>query len=784
MIVLTTKATGQETEARRAGAGNSLPENVRSAIRHIGMFLCGLLLSSLHTDISLSPCGVAFLAAVPTRYIFSAGLGAAAGYLLTQDSVTALRYIAALISVGVLSRLVVEFEKLRNFRLLPSCVAFLISFLTGMAMLTADGLTLRNFYLYLGEAAAAFLLAYLFSIAICAAREFRMRHELPARMLSGVCATVFLLLLSVSDISVFRISPARAAAVYLILVFSYVYRETGGAMAGVAAACAFLADGAVGLHAWAYCAAGLFAGMFSHTKRVFGTAALLSAFAVAFLFTGGEAVLAYLLLEAVIGGGLFLLTPKTVLQKLQRAACLPTRSSDDNPQRSEILFRLETATQAVNEMSRSVKRAAETLQYPCRPEEKEVLVRAKEEVCTNCGRYAFCWEKHGSDTLKAFQQAGKQLANNQTLCTGNMPPTLTGRCIRLTSLSESLNRCAVRAAERTAAQMKINEIRSVTADQMEGLCDILREFSGTLAKERTFDETAARRVRDALHNEFACTPTSVLCTYNDAGKLRLELELPAGVTLAQRPLADALETALGRRLELPEIRETETGVRAIFCERMKYSVEAAAAKITADSERLCGDSFESFYDGYGGYVVILSDGMGQGTRAALDSTMAASLTARLVKAGVGFQSALKMVNAALLLKSGDESLATLDVLHIDLYTGKATFYKAGAAKSLIRRQNRCLEIKRASLPAGILREVRFAETEGQLLEGDVVVLASDGAFDYAERAVKKALATVQKEEPCSAFAKRLADTAKKQNSSPRCDDVTVIALRIRKESAN
>lgn len=781
---MTTKATEQETGARRVGTQNSLPEGVRSAIRHIGMFLCGLLLSSLHTDISLSPCGVAFLAAVPTRYIFSAGLGAAAGYLLTQDSVTALRYVAALISVGVLSRLVIEFEKLRNFRLLPSCVAFLISFLTGMAILTADGLTLRNFYLYLGEAAAAFLLAYLFSIAICAAQELRMRRELPARMLSGVCATAFLLLLSLSDISIFRVSPARAAAVYLLLVFSYVYRETGGAIAGIAAACAFLADGAVGLHAWAYCAAGLLAGMFSHTKRVFGTAVLLCAFAAAFLFTGGEAAVVYLLLEAAIGGLLFLLTPKSLLQWMQRAASLSTRSSDNNPQRSEILFRLETATQAVNEMSRSVKRAAEMLQYPCLPEEQEVSVRAKEEVCMGCGRYAFCWEKHGSDTLKAFQRAEMQLQSNQTLCAGNMPPTLTGRCIRLTSLTESLNRCAVRAAERTAAQMKINEIRTVTADQMEGLCDILREFSDTLAKENTFDEAAARRVREALHNEFACTPNSVLCTYTDAGKLRLELELPAGVNLAQKPLVDSLEIVLGRHLELPEIRETENGVRAIFCERMTYSVEAAAAKITADSERLCGDSYESFYDGYGGYVVILSDGMGQGTRAALDSTMAASLTARLVRAGVGFQSALKMVNAALLLKSGDESLATLDVLHIDLYTGKATFYKAGAAKSLIRRQNRCLEIKRASLPAGILREVRFAETEGQLLEGDVVVLASDGAFDYAEKAFKKALAAVKKEESCSAFAKRLANTAKKQNSSPRCDDITVIALKIRKESAN
>lgn len=758
-----------------------LPSGVRKALRHCFLFLCGLLLSSVHTDVTLSPFGLAFLAAAEPKYIFSAGLGAAAGYLLTQDSVSALRYVAALISIGVLSRLFCEFEKIRNFRLLPSCIACLVSFLTGMAVLVADGLTLRNFCLYLGEAAAAFLLAYFFAIALAAARDLRLYHELPARTLAGVCVTVFLLLLSVSDLAVLHVSFARIAAVYLILLFAHLYREAGGAVAGIAAAGAFLADSAVGLYAWAYCAAGLLAGMFAHGKRIFGTAVLLCAFAVGFLFTGGEIASAYLLIEAALASILFLVTPRFLLEKAQRAAAMSLQSSDSNPQRSEILSRLGSATKAVNEMAQSVKKVSTLLQYPVSPAEKDVFVRAKEEVCTGCGRYAFCWDKHYKDTLSAFEQADNVLKSNQTLYAGNLPPTLQGRCIRLTSLTESLNRHAVRAAERTAAQMKINEIRSVTADQMEGLCDILREFSGELSQELTFDETAAQRVRDALQNEFSCIPNSVSCIYGSNQKLRLELELPEGKAPPPEELRQALELALGRQLDLPETETTESGTHIHFCERTAIRVEAAAAKITADNERLCGDSYESFYDGRGNYVVVLSDGMGQGTRAALDSTMAAALMAKLVQSGIGFQSALKMVNASLMLKSGEESLATLDVLNIDLYTGKATFYKAGAAKSVIRRKNKYLEIKRASLPAGILRDVRFASAEGELLDGDLVVLASDGAFDYAEDAFKRALYAIHGES-CAVIARRLAEASKKRNRSPRSDDITVIVLRIRKES--
>ena len=109
--------------------------------------------------------GVAFCAAAENKYILSAGLGAAAGYILTQDSISSLRLIAASVCAGVLARVMREFEKVRNGRLLPSCIAFLSCFLSGMAVLFANGLTGETFLLYLGEGVTAFAAAYFFSTA-------------------------------------------------------------------------------------------------------------------------------------------------------------------------------------------------------------------------------------------------------------------------------------------------------------------------------------------------------------------------------------------------------------------------------------------------------------------------------------------------------------------------------------------------------------------------------------------------------------------------------------------
>ena len=106
--------------------------------------------------------------------------------------------------------------------------------------------------------------------------------------------------------------------------------------------------------------------------------------------------------------------------------------------------------------------------------------------------------------------------------------------------------------------------------------------------------------------------------------------------------------------------------------------------------------------------------------------MTCAMAESLLKAGIGFDSMLETVNAALMAKSGDESLATLDLTCIDLFTGEAEFRKAGAACTLVRRGRHAEVIEASSVPVGIMPGVTFACYRRQLAPGDVVVLVSDG----------------------------------------------------------
>ena len=90
---------------------SDLPEPVRAVLWHVAYFICGMLFASASNLSAVSPFGVAFCAAAENKYILSAGLGAAAGYILTQDSISSLRLIAASVCAGVLARVMREFEK-------------------------------------------------------------------------------------------------------------------------------------------------------------------------------------------------------------------------------------------------------------------------------------------------------------------------------------------------------------------------------------------------------------------------------------------------------------------------------------------------------------------------------------------------------------------------------------------------------------------------------------------------------------------------------------------------
>lgn len=127
-------------------------------------------------------------------------------------------------------------------------------------------------------------------------------------------------------------------------------------------------------------------------------------------------------------------------------------------------------------------------------------------------------------------------------------------------------------------------------------------------------------------------------------------------------------------------------------------------------------------------LVAVSDGMGAGPQAALESGLAANLVEEVLRAGFSAAVAVKAVNTALLLRSTEERFATLDLAVVDLARHEMELVKVAGAPTFLRRGSDVVVFRAESLPVGILQDVRVEPICHRMEPGDMVVLVSDGAL--------------------------------------------------------
>ena len=235
----------------------------------------------------------------------------------------------------------------------------------------------------------------------------------------------------------------------------------------------------------------------------------------------------------------------------------------------------------------------------------------------------------------------------------------------------------------------------------------------------------------------------------------------------------------GRDFDTPNISEVGGEVYIFLSERANLTVEFGAEQISAGNSQMCGDNYKYFNDGKGHFLMVLSDGMGTGGRAAVDGAMACGLMTRLLKAGFGYDCSLKFLNSSMLFKSTDESLATVDVANIDLFTGQVQLFKAGAAPTVIRRSGKTGKAESTSLPAGILRDVGFDKATVNCKAGDIIVLMSDGATSDGLDWIRDEI-EAWTDGTAQDLAERLCEGAKRRRTDTHEDDITVLTAILKK----
>jgi len=302
------------------------------------------------------------------------------------------------------------------------------------------------------------------------------------------------------------------------------------------------------------------------------------------------------------------------------------------------------------------------------------------------------------------------------------------------------------------------------------LLDLGEEFENSRRYDLDMAQTVVRSLR-----EIGLLVSDCGCSVDKYGRMTIEAKLHnvENKTISRKKILEQLEGTCERHFIPPNLRAVDDILYLTITEKPKYTPDVGVSQFPESSSGLCGDSYSYFGDGTGRFFMVLSDGMGTGGRAAVDGAMTTGLLERLITAGFGFDCSLKIINSALLYKSTEESLATVDIACIDLHTGEVSLYKAGAAPSFVRRSGKIGKAEGHSLPIGILRDVGLDRSNVLLKKDDIIVLLSDGATvggtDWICREIERF-----SNASASTLAEIIAEGALRRSDKAHRDDITVI----------
>lgn len=768
----------ESTKALKRKTSDNRNDFVRNGAVNFIYLLCGLLVSRGTLLGTLAPFGASYAAAVPKKYLFSSLVGTAFGYILLKPT-DSFRYIAVIVAIGALRWLMGDIEKVSKSRLFAPLAAFLPTLATGIALLFASTSTLSSFADCFIEAVLSGAAAYFISVSVQLADEKRGISAYTRQETASLVMTGCVLILAFGSMTFENISLGRIIAITAVLLCARYGGVNGGTVCGVATGAVFsIASRSQGFVCGGFSFGGLMAGMFAPVGKLGCAIAFLISNGIMSLAFGQNTQPAAVLVESLIGSVVFMILPKEVGNIISPVFSNEKNSSLGETLRKNIVMRLDFASKAIYNVRNDVNSVSDKLKDLYSPSFSVVCENVEKEVCNNCGLKTYCYEHRQGVTRDDFFRLEELLEAQGRISESDVEDAFVKNCCKKGEIARSMNLNYREYLSAIEAQRRVSDVRGVVAGQFSGVSDILSDLSDEFKNTMRCDLDSSERIISAL-SALGAIPVECICLVSDGGRMSVELELSSkgDSKLSKGTIMREVSKCCGRRFDLPTVTCEGDRIRAALCEMPVYDVEIGSDQHIANNGRLCGDCLDYFNDGFGKTYALVCDGMGTGGRAAVDGNMAVSVMGRLLRSGLSADSSLQIVNSALMVKSEDESLSTLDLTGVDLYTGKVTLKKAGAPATFVRKNGRVMVREMPSLPVGILNGVKFSSDTVNLSSGDMVVMVSDGVITGDEKWLEKLIRSWN-EGSTQELARAVVDEAIKRRGDSPDDDITALAIRI------
>jgi stage II sporulation protein E len=363
----------------------------------------------------------------------------------------------------------------------------------------------------------------------------------------------------------------------------------------------------------------------------------------------------------------------------------------------------------------------------------EMYKRVTDRVCSGCENRAVCLEEKRADTgqmlyeiLGAVEEYGAEL-------NVELKRKLKKRCLFAPRfLRETLE--SYEAAKQVLMwNWKMAKSREGYAASMNQFASVIQSTTRELDAGIFEDEHLEKKLKSRL-KKAGVKMLSAVFYMTPQGKYEIHLTLKAekGYMIATGDLVQIIGECAGRRMMPRQGERLFIGEEysTIACvESARFQTLQGVAKIGKGCEHISGDTFLMTDLPGGKKGIALSDGMGSGQEAFRESAMVVELLEELLMTGFPVETAIQMLNTALVVGREEVRFSTIDVCVFDLYEGACEFVKAGACTTFIKQADLVEQISSTTLPIGVVQEIELEVTKRNLQSGDYVIMVTDGVMD-------------------------------------------------------
>ena len=454
------------------------------------------------------------------------------------------------------------------------------------------------------------------------------------------------------------------------------------------------------------------------------------------------------------------------------------------PLQGRQMERVESLAYAVNGLS-------DAFMTMSRPKDKliteEVSILEQEltgKMCSSCDACVLCWNENRmrrQGGIRALLYAVVNHGSREAL----LEESYVEGCSQYPDMVEEALQAFGRLELNHAWYNRLQENRYVIAQQLDAMAELMEEW---VHSRVSVDEKYAKLLaRIRYEAEEKSLRLEELHLYEENGRFCVEAFVASkwdgGIPV--KSYVGAVEKALHKTMrqgkDTKSILTRDGSFVALYEDTRFYGLQGIATE-KKNGSNVNGDNYTFFAMDDGSYHVCLSDGMGSGNRAKQESEMVVDLLQKFMEAGFRKETAIKLMNSAMVLQGEDNIYSTLDYATVNLYTGELELVKIGGAATFIKRGEEVVCIDEGNLPTGADVRMEVESTKKQLQSGDFLVMVTDGMIEYLHvRNPKEVLADIiamAKTENAGALAETIMEQVMLRTGGYAMDDMTVLVTGI------